>query len=55
MRRNQRVEVCRKEFERSEENPFNQVSAQFDASKEELRALKEGVREGVERRLGERS
>lgn len=55
LRRNQRVEVCRKEFEKSEENPFNQVSAHFDATKEELAELKQGIREGVEKRLGERS
>ncbi|MCJ1249304.1 hypothetical protein MMC30_006527 [Trapelia coarctata] len=52
LRRGQRIEVCRKEFEKSAENPFNQVSARFDASREEVREVKEGVRERVEGRLG---
>jgi len=52
LRRGQRIEVVRKEFEKSPENPFNQVSARFDTTREELREIREGVREGVEGRLG---
>ena len=52
LRRNQRVEVCRKEFEKSEENPFNQANARFDASKEEVKGIKEVERAKVEKRLG---
>ena len=51
LRRNQRIEVVKKEFEKSEENPFNQVSARFDASKEDVKAIREGEREKVEKRL----
>ena len=50
LRRNQRVELCRKEFEKSEENPFNQVSARFDTTREDLREIAERERlrkEGV--------
>lgn len=54
LRRGQRIEVVRKEFEKSPENPFNQVSARFDTTKEELREIREGVREGVEGRLAGR-
>ena len=54
LRRNQRVEQARKEFERSPENPFNQVSVGFDASREEVREVKKKVREGVEGRLADR-
>lgn len=54
LRRGQRMEVVRKEFEKSPENPFNQVSARFDTTKEELREIREGVREGVEGRLAGR-
>ena len=51
LRRQQRVDLIRKEFERSPENPFNQVNAQFDTSKEELREIKQREREKVEARL----
>ncbi|KAL8694571.1 MAG: hypothetical protein Q9218_000827 [Villophora microphyllina] len=52
LRRQQRIDVVRKEFEKSPENPFNQVSVGFDASKEEIREVKEREREKVETRLG---
>ena len=55
LRKNQRVEIVRKEFEKSEENPFNQGgNVGYDASKEELAEKKKAVREGVEMRLAER-
>ncbi|KAK5084711.1 hypothetical protein LTS08_006786 [Lithohypha guttulata] len=55
LRKNQRVEICRKEFERSPENPFNQVgNVRYDASKDDLAAEKERIRTGVETRLGEK-
>ena len=44
--------MCRKEFEKSGENPFNQVNAKFDTSKEELRGIRERERQGGEERLG---
>ncbi|MCJ1449169.1 MAG: hypothetical protein MMC23_009688 [Stictis urceolatum] len=52
LRRNQRVELVRKEFEKSEENPFNQVAGRFDMSKEELKQLKQSERGKLEGRLG---
>lgn len=51
LRRQQRIEVVKKEFEKSPENPFNQVTARFDASKEELRDVRERERRRVEERL----
>ncbi|KAI9786564.1 MAG: hypothetical protein M1816_007888 [Peltula sp. TS41687] len=51
LRRNQRIELVKKEFEKSPENPFNQVNARFDSSKEEVRELREGERRRVEERL----
>ena len=54
LRRQQRIDLCRKEFEKSPDNPFNQVSARFDASKEEMKDIKEREREKVEARLAER-
>ena len=52
LRRQQRMDIIRKEFERSGENPFNQTSVKFDASKEEVKEVREGKKEEVERRLG---
>ncbi|CAK37374.1 hypothetical protein CBS63078_10200 [Aspergillus niger] len=51
LRRNQRIEICKKEFEKSEENPFNQAHVAFDASREEIAAVKEAERKKVEARL----
>ena len=47
--------MARKEFEKSEENPFNQVGiVGYDAQKEDIADMKKKVREGVEGRLGEK-
>ncbi len=54
LRKKQREDMIRKEFERSPENPFNQVNAKFDTTKEELRDMKEQERDKVEARLAER-
>lgn len=55
LRRQQRIDLIRKEFEKSPENPFNQVSARFDTTRDELRQIREGAQEAVEGRLGEKS
>lgn len=55
LRKQQRTEICRKEFERHPDNPFNQVgNVRYDASKDDLAAEKQRIRSGVETRLGER-
>lgn len=54
LRQNQKKEKIRKEFEKHPDNPFNQVTARYDASKEELAALKEQERAKIESRLGGR-
>ncbi|CAF9905277.1 MAG: hypothetical protein HETSPECPRED_004936 [Heterodermia speciosa] len=51
LRRQQRVDLCRKEFEKSPENPFNQANAQFDSTREEVREIREKEKEKVEARL----
>lgn len=51
LRRNQKVEQIRKEFERHPDNPFNQVSASYNMSKDEIAALKESEKEKKEKRL----
>jgi hypothetical protein len=55
LRRQQKIDVIRKEFEKSELNPFNQVSARYNATKDEVREIKEGVKEEIEGRLAEES
>lgn len=54
LRKKQREDMIRKEFERSPENPFNQMNARFDTTKEELREMQEQEREKVEARLAAR-
>ena len=48
LRRQQKIEQIRKEFEKHPDNPFNQVAGTYNMSKEEINALKEGG-EGQER------
>ncbi|KAA8651533.1 hypothetical protein EYZ11_005893 [Aspergillus tanneri] len=52
LRRQQRIELVKKEFDKSEENPFNQAHVAFDASREELANVREAERRKVEARLG---
>lgn len=54
LRKNQKEEKIRKEFEKSPENPFNQVNASYDASKDEVKALKEAEKSKIENRLAEK-
>lgn len=51
LRLNQRKERIRKEFEKSPENPMNQLSAAYDATKEELAQLRQVEKSKVEGRL----
>lgn len=54
LRQNQKREKIRKEFEKSEDNPFNQASARYDASKEELKSIREAEKTKIETRLAEK-
>lgn len=55
LRRNQQIEQIRKEFEKHPENPFNaETNVRFDASREEIADAQKRVKEGVEKRLGEK-
>lgn len=55
LRENQRKDIIRKEFEKSEENPFNQANViSYDADKEAIKERKEEVKKGIEGRLGEK-
>lgn len=51
LRKQQREALIRKEFERSPENPFNQVNARFDSTRDEVRELKDQERVKTEARL----
>jgi hypothetical protein len=52
LRRQQRMDLCRKEFEKSEENPFNQVHVAVNASKDEIAQVRNQERNKTEARLG---
>jgi len=51
LRLNQRKDKLRKEFEKSPDNPFNQVSAAYNASKSDVADLKNKERTKIEGRL----
>jgi len=55
LRKNQKEAAIRKEFEKSPENPFNQVSARYDASKDEVKELREAEKNKIENRLAEKN
>ncbi|KAK6220426.1 hypothetical protein QIS74_05928 [Colletotrichum tabaci] len=52
LRLQQRKDKIRKEFEKSPENPFNQVNAKFDTTREELAEMKQKEKSKIEARLG---
>lgn len=51
LRKNQRIEIVRKEFEKSPENPFNQMNAKFDSTREEIKEMRQAGRDATEARL----
>lgn len=51
LRRNQKLAQIRKEFEKHPDNPYNQASAAFNASREELSNIREHEKEKIEKRL----
>lgn len=54
LRKNQRIELIRKEFEKHPDNPFNQANARFDSTKDEIAGIKEKERTKMEQRLAEK-
>lgn len=53
LRRQQKIDQIRKEFEKHPDNPFNQaLIGGYDMTKEEMAELKKKQREAVENRLG---
>lgn len=51
LRRQQKIDQIRKEFEKHPDNPFNQVSAAYNATRDDMKAIREGVVSEKERRL----
>ena len=51
LRRNQKIDQIRKEFEKHPENPFNQVTAAYNASKDEMKDIQEAEKAAKEKRL----
>lgn len=55
LRRQQKIDQIRKEFEKHPDNPFNQVHGKFDSTREELAGIKAAEKSKVEARLTDRS
>jgi hypothetical protein len=55
LRLNQKKEKIKKEFEKSPENPFNQITARYDATKDEMADIKQKEKGKIESRLGSKS
>ncbi|KAF2719499.1 DUF1014-domain-containing protein [Polychaeton citri CBS 116435] len=52
LRRQQKIEQIRKEFEKHPDNPFNQVNAgRFDLNKDEMKQMRESNKDALESRL----
>ncbi|CAN6619350.1 hypothetical protein TRVA0_007S03136 [Trichomonascus vanleenenianus] len=51
MRLNQYKDLIRKEFERSPENPFNQASVKYNASRDEVNDVRQSLKSAAEKRL----
>jgi hypothetical protein len=52
LRLNQKKDRIRKEFEKSPENPFNQVTAQYNATRDDLSDIRSQEKSKIESRLG---
>ncbi|KAF2020751.1 DUF1014-domain-containing protein [Aaosphaeria arxii CBS 175.79] len=52
LRRQQKIDIIRKEFEKHPDNPFNQVSVSYNATKDDVANTKESERQKKEKRLG---
>lgn len=53
LRLDQRKQRIRKEFEKSPENPFNQVSVAYNATREDVEHVKAQEKSKIEKRLGQ--
>lgn len=51
LRRQQKIDQIRKEFEKHPDNPFNQVTGSYNMTKEEMAAVRESEKDKKEKRL----
>ena len=51
LRRQQKIDQIRKEFEKHPDNPFNQVTGSYNMTKEEMAAVRESEKDNKEKRL----
>ncbi|EGX91181.1 DUF1014 domain protein [Cordyceps militaris CM01] len=52
LRLDQRKQRIRKEFDKSPDNPFNQVTAAYNATRDDKREVRESEKSKIEKRLG---
>ena len=52
LRRQQKIEQIRKEFEKHPDNPFNQVNASYNSTKADVAQIRESEKTKIETRLG---
>lgn len=52
LRRQQKIEQIRKEFEKHPDNPFNQANATYNSTREDLQNIRESEKTKIEKRLG---
>ncbi|KAI5463335.1 hypothetical protein BGZ63DRAFT_381167 [Mariannaea sp. PMI_226] len=52
LRMEQRKQRIRKEFEKHPDNPFNQLTAQYNATREDIQVIKDQDKAKIEKRLG---
>ena len=52
LRRQQKIDLIRREFEKHPDNPFNQVNASYNSTREELREIRDSEKKKFAARLG---
>jgi len=52
LRRQQKIEQIRKEFEKHPDNPFNQANASYNSTRDDLQQIRDSEKEKIEKRLG---
>lgn len=52
LRRQQKIEQIRKEFEKHPDNPFNQANASYNSTREDVEAIRQNEKAKIEKRLG---
>ncbi|KAG9658266.1 DUF1014-domain-containing protein, partial [Aureobasidium melanogenum] len=52
LRRQQKIEQIRKEFEKHPDNPFNQANASYNSTREDVETIRQNEKAKIEKRLG---